>query len=290
MKARLERHESAQALLDTSSEFLSRDEAENQLGLGIAANIVRDPSRYEQRVWLASVRDDDANGAVIAVAVKTSPYQPVLTRAPSVAIDAIVDDLSALVAEDGLASVPGVHAPDETAALFAERWCKRHELSRSITLHLRAHRLDRVIEPRWARGALRLATDADFDLLARFLVAFHDEAVPHGPMDDGPTMARRALATGGMYLWDDDVPVCLVGAMTSTPNGTRIGPVYTPKELRGRGYASSCVAAVSKRVLDSGKRFCFLYTDLANDTSNKIYAQVGYQPLTDFTEWKFSTP
>ena len=58
-------------------------------------------------------------------------------------------------------------------------------------------------------------------------------------------------------------------------------------ELRGRGYASSCVAAVSQRVLDSGKRFCFLYTDLANDTSNKIYAHIGYQPSTEFTEWRF---
>jgi hypothetical protein len=34
-------------------------------------------------------------------------------------------------------------------------------------------------------------------------------------------------------------------------------------------------------MLDEGRRFCFLYTDLANPTSNKIYQAIGYKPVTD---------
>ena len=65
-----------------------------------------------------------------------------------------------------------------------------------------------------------------------------------------------------------------------TPSGIRIGPVYTPPELRRRGYASALVAALTASLLESGRRLCFLFTDLANPTSNSIYQQVGYRPVT----------
>lgn len=60
----------------------------------------------------------------------------------------------------------------------------------------------------------------------------------------------------------------------------RIGPVYTPAEHRGRGYASAAVAAVSRRLLADGSRVC-LFTDQANPTSNKIYQQLGFRPVVD---------
>ena len=66
-----------------------------------------------------------------------------------------------------------------------------------------------------------------------------------------------------------------------TPNGTRIGPVYTPPSERGHGYASALVAAASQAQLDEGLAFCFLFTDLANPTSNHIYQAIGYEPVTD---------
>ena len=64
-------------------------------------------------------------------------------------------------------------------------------------------------------------------------------------------------------------------------NGIRIGAVYTPPELRQRGYASALVAAVSQAELDRGRRWCFLFTDLANPTSNRIYQAIGYRPTRD---------
>ena len=60
----------------------------------------------------------------------------------------------------------------------------------------------------------------------------------------------------------------------------RIGPVYTPKQHRGRGYASRAVAEVSQHYVDHGVRCC-LFTDQANPTSNKIYEAIGYRPVTD---------
>jgi predicted GNAT family acetyltransferase len=96
------------------------------------------------------------------------------------------------------------------------------------------------------------------------------------------TLAEWERGDRRFWLWEDGgAPVSLVGGGSRTPNGVRIGPVYTPPEQRGRGYASSLTAAVSQRLLDEGRRFCFLYTNLANPTSNRIYLTIGYRPVAD---------
>lgn len=88
-------------------------------------------------------------------------------------------------------------------------------------------------------------------------------------------------------FWEDGEPVSLAGFGNPTPNGVRIGPVYTPPGRRRRGYATALVAALTRALLGSGPRFCFLFTDLANPTSNTIYQRIGYRPVTDVDEWRF---
>ncbi len=92
-------------------------------------------------------------------------------------------------------------------------------------------------------------------------------------------------------LWEDDGrPVSLAGYGSPTPHSMRIGPVYTPAAFRGRGYASAATAAVSQHLLDGGRRFCTLFTDLANPTSNKIYRQIGFEPVCDVDQYRFEAP
>ena len=112
------------------------------------------------------------------------------------------------------------------------------------------------------------------------------------PQQDYDAMADRWIRRLGRtaYLWvDEGRPVSLAGAGGLTPNGIRVGPVYTPPELRGRGYASNLVAGVSQAQLDAGRRFVFLFTDLANPTANHIYQEIGYEPVTDIDEYAFGT-
>jgi predicted GNAT family acetyltransferase len=61
---------------------------------------------------------------------------------------------------------------------------------------------------------------------------------------------------------------------------SRVGPVYTPREHRGHGYASRAVYEVSQHLVENGVRAC-LFTDQANPTSNKIYEALGYERLVD---------
>ncbi len=44
---------------------------------------------------------------------------------------------------------------------------------------------------------------------------------------------------------------------------------------------------MSQWLLDRGRQFCFLYTDLANLTSNNIYRRIGYQLVAESAEYGF---
>jgi predicted GNAT family acetyltransferase len=81
--------------------------------------------------------------------------------------------------------------------------------------------------------------------------------------------------------------VSLAGWGGETPNGVRVGPVYTPPEHRGRGYGSAVTAAVTAERLAAGRRFCFLYTDVENPTSNRIYTRLGYEPVCESVDYAF---
>jgi len=98
---------------------------------------------------------------------------------------------------------------------------------------------------------------------------------------------RRLRSSGGFALWEDGEVVSLSGFGGETPHGIRIGPVYTPPRLRRRGYASALVAQLSRQLLDEGRDYCFLYTDLANPTSNRIYMDVGYELVCESADYVF---
>jgi predicted GNAT family acetyltransferase len=70
-----------------------------------------------------------------------------------------------------------------------------------------------------------------------------------------------------------------------TPNGVRINFVYTPRELRGKGYATACVKALTRQQLDQGNAFCWLYTDVSGTASPNIFKRIGYWPVSDVAEY-----
>jgi predicted GNAT family acetyltransferase len=137
--------------------------------------------------------------------------------------------------------------------------------------------------PRPAPGMLRLPRPDERDLLVEWTREFVTEARLIGAAQAGQMVDGR-LRQQGLLVWDDGQPVSLVGVNPAVAGVVRIGPVYTPPPLRRRGYAGSAVAAVSRRALADGANRCMLFTDLANPTSNKIYAEVGYRRCGDWEE------
>lgn len=92
----------------------------------------------------------------------------------------------------------------------------------------------------------------------------------------------RKLHAGCLWFWVDEhgQRVHFTGTNPPAFGVVRVGPVYTPPDQRGRGWASNAVAAISGRLQAEGARVC-LYTDQANPTSNRIYARLGYRPVAD---------
>ena len=100
--------------------------------------------------------------------------------------------------------------------------------------------------------------------------------------------ATRLINQRQAFFWFNGEPVALATLTGPTPNGVRVSLVYTPPEHRGRGYASNLVARLSQHALDSGRKYCFLFTDQANPVSNSIYQKIGYRPVSDSERWEFS--
>ena len=277
-----------EAFLELAGDFLAAREAEHNLLFGICTAIRTTPELFADDPPSFAVVTNERGGVVLA-SLRAPPHNQVLSQADDPeAIDALVD---ALAGE----SLPGVLAPTDAVSRFVDRWRARTGQSARREVAERIFRLERVIPPtRPAPGDWRIAEPRDRDLVAEWVVAFLAEAVPEAPPIDDPAAAADRWIAGvhrPLYAWEDGGSVVsLVGAGGETPNGIRIGPVYTPPERRGRGYASSLTAAASQDQLDRGRRFCFLFTDLSNPTSNKIYQAIGYEPVCDVDMVRFDLP
>jgi GNAT superfamily N-acetyltransferase len=280
---RVERFATAAVFLESAGAFLGEREAEHNLLFGICANLTADPGFPTAAPYLATV----ARGRrVTAAAIMTPPWNVVLswTDDPA-AIEALAADLDAA----GI-PVPGTTGPVEAARAFAGSWCARHGLTSWLAVAERIYRLERVVPPVGVPGRVRIATEADRDLLVGWVDAFLAEAMHRATPEEASVLVDRSFRAGTRtwYLWEDaGRPVSVAASGGPTPNGIRIGPVYTPPELRRRGYASAVTAAASQAELDRGRRFIFLFTDLSNPTSNKIYRQIGYEPVIDIDQLAF---
>ena len=149
----------------------------------------------------------------------------------------------------------------------------------------------RVLPPTGVPGSVRNAKAADRPLLAAWLRGFVRDAMHGEDISDEEARSRVDVwlesPDAHVRLWQTDRPVSMAVARGSTPNGIRVGGVYTPPEHRRRGFASACVAALSQELLEGGRRFCFLFTDARNATSNHIYRAIGYQQVSEVDEIDF---
>jgi RimJ/RimL family protein N-acetyltransferase len=249
--------------------LLAAREAENNLILGIVASLKPGTD--------ALMLELDGVGA----AVRTPPFNIVLSQAPLAHLDALVERL----ATDG-ETLPGVLGPNAPAAHVARTWAARHGLPLRLHHGMRIFECLNVTPPRPPAdgGHMRRARPDEIDQVIAWTDAFNREANTTTPTPRS-TLEDR-LQSGAFVFWETDRVVAMAAAVGTTARGARIGFVYTPPALRGRGYASACTAALTRELLDEG-RTCFLFTDLANPTSNKIYQAIGYRAVCDFEEWRF---
>lgn len=270
------------AFLARAGPFLQAREAENNVQLGLALALVRQPALQPAPAYLGTV---ERAGAAVLVATLTPPFNLVLSATD---VPAALDLLARDLRRRGIAPA-GVLGAATVSRAFAERWREIGGYRYRPGLSQRLYRLDAVVPVAGVAGSPRRATAADRDLLIAWMGAFTAEAFGAADperVERGVDLRLRGEGTG-FWLWEDGEPVSLVGCSGRTANGIRIGPVYTPPPFRGRGYARAATAAASRDLLGEGLRFCVLFADRANPTANRLYRAIGYAPLGDVDEYRF---
>lgn len=282
MGVRVERFEDPAGFAASAEPFLLDREAEHNLLLGLLGGIREGDDRYPAPYMAVAVEDD----RIVAVALRTSIHQNALLSCVDEpdAVEALARDLA-----DVYPTLTGVMADKASARRFTEVWCRLSGQRSSLHMEQRIHRARTASVPDDVPGRMRPAEPSDRETLVRWMAAFFRDVREEGSPEEAAAAVDRWLASesGGLFVWEDGEIVSLAGSGGPTRNGIRVGPVYTPPELRGRGYATALVGTVTRRRLEEGRRFCFLFTDLANPTSNAIYARIGYEPVLDVDQYRF---
>lgn len=272
-------HPSARAFLDRALPWLLEAEAENNLVLGLAlARRDREPPG-EEPAWFATVEEEDR---ILGAAFRTPPHMLGLTPLPAGAVPLVVR-----MASETFPAIPGVVGPEEAAETCAGLWAASHPVRPRLEMRMGIYALEEPIPPaRPVPGAMRLVEGWEAAAFIPWMEGFERDT---GIFSTGASDTVRRLAdAGALVVWEvDETPVCMAGASGTTPNGIRVGYVYTPPAHRGRGYAGALTAALSRSLLDGGRRFCFLYTNLADPVPNAIYRRIGYRLVARAASWRF---
>lgn len=269
--------------------YLLKREAENNIIFGILANIIA--GEYSDHdIYQAVIKQE---GNIQAVILCTAPW-PALISYENPPPDkevmvAILGDLQESLQDDFC----GLSGNREFVTPLVRAWEEQSGKSAVLKMSMQIYKLEQVQAVEGVPGRLRTAEKKDRNILEDWYAGFHREIQGSEPDQDYVQRHIEGYLAGdpdlrGMKVWEvEGQIVSMAGYSGPTPNGVRIGAVYTPPDLRRNGYASAVTAGASQYLLDTGYRFCFLFADLLNPTSNHIYQQVGYREVCEAERYLF---
>lgn len=263
------------AFLERTRSFLESDQALYGMALGTANRIAGGHRFGTEDPWFAVVEEGQWLRAIV---LHTPPRPMILVTAELEAITPLIKGMQASGRK-----FTGVVGPSEAVPFVTGRWAHIHDLDQEVKMRMRLFCADQVIQPsNPPAGELVKASVEELPWVNSWADAFIADC--HMPAND-PGLPNPAIAMvdrQALYLWKDATGAKAMAAFNrETPKSHSISWVYTPREYRGKGYASALVAALTQHALDSGKQFCSLHTDVANPTSNKIYTEIGYRHYCD---------
>ncbi len=270
-------------------DVLMQNEAQNMILLG---NLITGHKGEETLGWrdpknwvMATVTE---NHAIVLVALMTPPYNITLyavhNEANKVHVSCLIEGLKGHF-------IPGVTTEKTLAELFCALYTEKYALKAIVQMNQRMYVLEEVQKDIEEIGTLRLLTEKDMYFFPHWMEDFtacstygnDSMSIPK----DTETYYFRLHSKKLYVLEKEGKPVSMAGFTREMQNAIGVAFVYTPFCFRGKGYASSCVAQLSKLALDKGYKQCVLYTDLSNPTSNSIYQKIGYKPICDSLMMQF---
>lgn len=284
---KLKFHEDINEFYDHTYEFLINREAENNLLFAILNGIRSNPSRLgEDKPILTTIIEGNE---IKLVSLRTPPYNQVFSYTDDInTIDVLVDELLKKNMK-----LPGVLGFKNGVGRFTKLWCKNKNLNPHLIRNERIYKLEEVNEETLGNRKFIIGSEVNQELILKWGRDFILEALPETNETRLQSNLKHIIEDIKnekiFLLLNGNKVVSMARKAGKTPNGNLVNFVYTPPPLRRRGYATECVAKLSKRLLEEGNKFCFLFTDLMNPTSNSIYQKIGYRPVIDVDEYEFLT-
>ena len=271
-------HTHARELISLSGAYLEQNESENNRPLGYAYRLAEGSNNYTaEPPLLLSILE---HGKAVGVAIMISSYNLTLSRIGT-SVETAVAHLVRHLREIDV-QILGIIGPAAEAETFSECWVEGMlDVSASISMRMRVFEVRSLASLPLSPGKLRLARQEDHPLMARWIADYSEAIGKPLNFDNAESWAEKYIKNQQLHIWEINGPVSIANVARPTRNGIAIHSVYTPPEHRNKGYATSCVWSLTQKMLTDRYSFCSLYTDLANPTSNSIYAKIGYVPVGD---------
>ena len=272
--------------LAAAGDFLRAEPARNTVILSVTENLRVGKTGGDEPLlgwWRPGPAGD--LGPIGGAFLHTPGFPVVLTSMTGEAVTGLAGELAASGRR-----VSGLNAEAQAAEAFAGAWRRRTGDAATVHRLMRLYRLGTLVRPDpGPEGKPRVAGEQDRNLLIEWSGAFLGEVGDEAHDVAGAVDER--LSYGGLTVWEvGGTAVSMAGITRIVHAMARVGSVYTPPELRGRGYAGGATVAVSQAALDAGAAEVVLFTDLANPTSNALYERLGYRPVEDRTQLSFASP
>jgi uncharacterized protein len=271
-------HPDARAFLARAEPWLELAEMEHVMALQTARVARNGDWQFPEPPYWATVEDRER---IVGCAFRTPPYRLGITALPPDAIPPLVESVGAVYG-----ALSGVAGPEPAASAFTAAWSEL----RGASAFLQARQqllVHKVIVPSAAPppGALRPAVPADGPLALHWGTAFANES---GLVGLDGALCARLIGEKRLYVWEDGTVRCMVGVLRETRDAAAIGIVYTPPELRDRGYATAAIAAFSKHLLDRGLTYSYFCVDPANAAADKLCRKLGYDLVQETVDIDFA--
>lgn len=252
--------------------YLEQDEIINNLALGLLLDI-----KEEQPIVMATVTKEDH---IVLVILQTSPKQIILSKSEIVTEDEI-HQLAKLL-NNQLDDIPGVVGEKDLTNKLAREMTILRKKVPFIQMNQRLYWLDQIEKSPGNNGRLIKLEMENLSLVKDWVYQFCIEIDERMSKEEAEVKAKDIISRGRVYGWEVDGEfVSMANASRPTKTNITVNFVYTPFTERKKGYASSCVSALTELMLNNRFNTTSLYTDLDNPTSNKIYMEIGYKPIID---------
>ncbi|MHA2035839.1 MAG: GNAT family N-acetyltransferase [Promethearchaeota archaeon] len=280
-------YEDVNEFYDLVYPFLIKHEVKNSLPFRILNSLRINVQRYgKEPPVMFSLTE---NGTTKLISLMTPPHDLIISYTDDLNfVETLVEELSKRKIKP-----PGVLSFKEAADMFTRLWCEKNSLEYKLLRRERIYKLIEVSEETLGGRQFSVATKSHQSTVLEWAKEMLTEALKEITEEElernnnNLKLEFTQDASQIYLLFEDQEPVSMARKAGKTPHGNGINLVYTPPLLRRKGYATECVAKLSKLLLEKGNRYCFLFTDLSNPTSNNIYQKIGYHPIIDENHYKF---